>query len=689
MPVLRTPTHKQTFPEEFTGTSATQGIVAGDRVRSTLDQVSDGIGDVAGNTVDDHLKSLKSAIDNSGTDLSDITVTDRSPEANDAALERLNDGTIQFNRRLVTMLRAAQTASDVSTLIDTQVSRLVTNTKWKGEWKPSNYDVGDYVRHTNYYRCKVARTPGNVNGPAGDTDSWDAVTGTELGIVQRVQDVVELLRDRIQLTPAAANRGQWPARAPDGEGYAYHNPPMLWQDAWNNSTNYYFGAVVTHVDRLWTLTSAASRTTPKTGDPTAPGTDSDWSEVSIGHHLDIPHYQGDWADLGGHTFKEGDTIDADGLLYNCKAAYTRTNSSSHPSVDNQHWNLIDNWVGAIDASNGYHEGATGTFDGQIWQATEDVAVDDPEPGAFGNTKWRQITGATQADLDRLRTDLQNEFQSAARSRGPTVTSLPEPPLATSPVEVYLSRKGNRTFNAGASQIVGSSNRSESIGDEVGLYRRTTGPVNHVLGVVGMEQDDDDTYYGIFTRPEQDPRNTEEVGKFTHNPVGSAFIHAGVKQIGSGGDWGPTCLIKQNLLVLIGGGTQIQSFYLKVWDHAGTAQTPYHMNRRGRVYTIGNVNYQEMFGVIGQTAGAFKDIYDAGSGETDRGCELAIATTAAGTDLYIGNRTIAWRKETDVSESDSNLVFSEEIHTLRLIGQSVYSNLAQLPPNTAFFIFDDS
>ena len=686
MPVLRTPTRFQPFPEEFTGTSAHQGIISGTRVRSTLDQVSDGIGGEAGNTMDDHITSLQNAIANAGTDLSDLTVTDQVPAADSSILERLNDGTARFNRRLITVLRAAQTASDVSTAIEAQIARLVTNLRWRGEWTPDNFSVNDYVIHsTNYYRCKVARSPGNVNGPAGDTDSWDAVTGVELDMVKRLRDVVELVRDRIQLTPAQANRGQWIARAPDAEGYAFHNAPMQWQGDWNNSTNYYFGATTVHLDRLWTLTSAGSRATPKSGDATAPGTDGAWSEVSIGHHLDIPHYQGDWADLAGHTFKIGDTIDADDLTYICKMGYTRTNGSSHPSADSQHWDLLDNWVATIQASTAYHEGATGIYDGEIWMAQADVAVDDPEPGASGNTKWRQISGATQADLDRLRTDLQNEIHSASRSRGPTVRKLPEPPLVTSPIEVYLSTKSNRSYTAPAGQIVGSSNRTEGIGDEVGLYKRTTGTVNHAAGVIGTAEDGDDTYYGIFTRPEQDPRNRLEIGKFTHNPMGSVFIHCGVKEIGS--DWGPTCLLKQNALILAGGGTQLTSFWLKVWDHGGNQQTAYHMNRQGSVYTIGNVNYQEMFGVVGSSAGAFKTIYDSGTTDTDRSCEVAISRTENGSDLYLGNRTIAWRKETDVFESDSNLVFSEEVHTLRLISATAYAALVQLPRNTAFLIYD--
>ena len=692
MPTLRTPTHTQPFPEEFVGTSATQGITAGDRVRSTLDSVTDGIGGAAGNSVDDQLQSLQNAVADAGTDLSDLTVTDRTPVPNDAILERLADGTTQFNRRLITMLLAAQTESDVSTLIDTQIARLATNSRWQGAWTPSDYAVNDYVTHSsNYYRCTVARSPGDATGPAGDTASWDAVTGTELGVVQRVRDVVELVRDRIALTPAAANRGQWPARAPDGEGYQYHNPPMLWQGNWNNSTNYYFGAVTVHVDRLWTLTSAASRTTPKQGNATAPGTDSDWSEISIGHHLDIPHFQGDWADLGGHAFKVGDLIDADDLTYICKEAYTRTNGSSHPSADSQHWDLIDDWVGAIQASTAYHEGATGTYDGEVWMAATDVAVDDPEPGADANTKWRQLTGPTQADLDRVRSDLENQIHSATRAQGPTVTALPEPPDDTDPVEVYLSVKHNRNYTAPAAQINGNADHTTSVGDEVGLYKRTAGTANRVSGVVGSGTAENLGYYGIFTRAYQDPGYPLNLGKFEHNPMGGAFIHAGVREA-SNGTWTPSCLVKQNILSLIGAGTEITSFYLRVWNHAGVEQTPaYHFTRALRTRTLGNVNYQEMVSVdlAANAAGPFRDIYDAGSDEDTRRCEFAIATSTTGDPRYLGNRTIAWRKEADVSESDANLVFSSEIHTLKLMGDSVYAALVALPANTAFFLYDDT
>ena len=691
MPTLRTPTHTQVFPEEFRGASATQGITAGNLVRSTLDPVTDGIGDEAGNSVDDHLASLKSAVEDAGTDLSDLTVTDRTPVANDAILERLADGTTQFNRRLITMLLAAQTATDVSALIDTQVARLATNSHWKGAWTPSDYAVNDYVTHSsNYYRCTVARSPSDATGPAGDTDSWDAVTGTELQIVQRVRDVVELIRDRIQLTPATANRGQWPAREPGGDGYLFRDPPMLWHGPWNSSTRYYFGAVTTHLDRLWTLTSSGSRISPVSGNPTAPGTDSAWSEISIGHHLDIPHFQGLWADLAGHTFKIGDLIDAAGLTYICKAAYTRTNGSAHPSADNQHWDLLDNWVGAIAEATAYHEGATGTFDGNVWIADADVAVDDPEPGADANTKWRQLTGPTQADLDRVRSDLENQIHSATRAQGPTVTALPEPPDDTDPVEVYLSRKSNRNFTAPAAQNTGSSSHTTSIGDEIGLYKRTSGTANRVSGIVGSGTAENLDYYGIFTRAYQDPGYPLDLGKFEHNPIGGAFIHAGIREA-SNGTWTPSCLVKQNLLTLMGGGTELTSFYMRVWNHAGVEQTPYHFTRALRTRTLGNVNYQEMVSVdlAATAAGAFRDIYDAGSDEDTRRCEFAISRTATSDPLYLGNRTIAWRKETDVSESDANLVFSSEIHTLKLMGDSVYAALVALPPNTAFYLYDDS
>ena len=692
MPTLDVPqdSDRQRFSRPVGPSSRSRPSAVATEVVSTLAAVTDGVGAAAGNTVDDQLTSLKNAVEDAGTDLSDLTVTARTPVENDAILERLADGTTQFNRTLITMLLAAQTETNVTTLIDAQVARLATNARWKGEWTPSDYAVNDYVIHTNYYRCVVARSGSDATGPAGDTASWVAVTGTELQIVLRLRNVVELVRDRIALTPAQANRGQWIARAHDGEGYAYRNPPMIWHGDWNNSTPYGFGSVVVHVDRLWTLTSAGSRTTPKMGDTTAPGTDSDWSEISIGHHLDIPHFQGDWADLGGHTFKVGDLIDANNLTYICKVGYTRTNSSSHPSADSQHWDLLDNWVGAIASATAYHEGATGTYDDEVWMADADIAVDDPEPGAVGNTKWRQLTGPSKADLERVRTDLENQIHSASRAKGPTVTTLPEPPDDTDPVEVYLSVKHNRSYTAPAAQINGNADHTTSVGDEVGLYKRSTGTANRVSGIVGTGTAENLDYYGIFTRAYQDPGYPLNIGSFTHNPMGGAFLHIGVREA-SNGVWTPSCLIKQNILSLIGAGTQVTSFHVRVWNHEGTEQTPYHFTRAQRVRTLGNVNYQEMVGVdlAANAAGAFRDIYDGGSDEDTRRCEFAIAVTATGDERYLGNRTIGWRKETDVSESDANIVFSSEVHTLKLMGDSVFAALTALPANTAFYLYDDS
>ena len=690
MPTLDVPQdsdrHRLSRPVGATSRTRPSGV--GKEVVSTLGTVTDGVGGDPGNTVDDHLQSLKNATENVDT-LGGLTVTDRAPVANDAILERLADGTFQFNRGLITTLRAAQTASDVSALIDTQVARLVTNTRWKGEWTPDEYAVNDYVTHSsNFYRCTVARSGSDATGPAGDTASWDALSGTELEIVKRLRDVVELLRDRINLTPAAANRGQWPARQPGSEGYQFHNPPMQWHGNWNNSTPYFFGATVVHVDRLWTLTSAGSRTAAKQGDASAPGTDNAWSEVSIGHHLDIPQFQGLWGDLAGHAFKVGDLIDSEGLTYICKMAYTRTAGSSAPAADSQHWDLIDDWVGAIQASTAYHEGATGTYDDELWMAQADIAVDDPEPGAAGNTKWRQITGPTQADLDRLRTDMENQVHSAGQRRGPTVRKLSQPPTVNDPVEVYLSIKSNRDYTAPAALIAGSTDHTDSIGDEIGIYKRTAGTVNRASGVVGTGVSLNVTYYGIFSRAEQDPGNTIDCGRFTHNPMGSVFTHVGVREL-STGQWTPTIGVKQNALILAGGGTELTNFYLKIWNHSGTAQTEYHFNQRGEVHTIGRVNYRTMFGSTLNAAGAFGDIYTNGTDDDDRTIEMAIAASAGGADRYLGNRTIGWLRESQVSESDSNLVFSDTVHTLRLIGSSAYAAITTLPPNTAFFIYDDS
>ena len=324
-------------------------------------------------------------------------------------------------------------------------------------------------------------------------------------------------------------------------------------------------------------------------------------------------------------------------------------------------------------------------------ADADVAVDDPEPGADSNTKWRQLTGwPSRSDLDRVRSDLENQIHSASRAKGPTLTALPEPPDDTDPVEVYLSQKGNRSYTAPSSQIVGSSRRTQSIGDEIGLYKRTSGTANRVSGVVGNATVESLRYYGIFTRAYQDPGYPANMGRFEHNPMGGAFIHAGIREA-SNGVWTPSCLIKQNILILMGGGTELTSFYLRVWNHAGVEQTPYHFTRAQRTRTLGNVNYQEMVGadLAANAAGAFRDIFDAGSDEDTRRCEFAVATSATGSERYLGDRTIAWRKETDVSESDANLVFSSEMHTLKLMGDSVYSGLVTLPANTAFFLYDDS
>ena len=156
MPTLDVPqdSDRQRLSRPVGPTSRTRPSAVASEIVSTLGTVDDGIGDAAGNSVDDHLASLKNAVDDAGTDLSDLTVTARTPVDGDAILELLADGTTQFNRTLITMLLAAQTESDVTALIDTQIARLATNARWKGNWTPADYDVGDYVFHTNYYAVR-------------------------------------------------------------------------------------------------------------------------------------------------------------------------------------------------------------------------------------------------------------------------------------------------------------------------------------------------------------------------------------------------------------------------------------------------------------------------------------------------------------------------------------------------------
>ena len=621
--------------------------------------------------------------DQVGTDIHNVVVKDVPiTRATASGLWRSDSGEIFFNRRVAAMLLAAQTEADVTAVILSEMAKVVTNSRWRDGWiGGTNYAVNDYVVHSgSYHRCLVARGSSDQIGPAGDTTGWTpALTGVELDVAKRLEDINGLLSTQLDIvSPAAANRGRWIGRAPNGESFQYRNPPMHWVDMWSAAGSYYFGAVCINNSRLWVLKGSGTITTPKTGAGSEPGTDSDWEEISIGHTSDVAGWRGEWSSLAGAEVRKGDIVVYNSNYYIAKQFHTV--GTSGPDENSTDWDLLDTWIGPYRTNTWYALGGIVTNEGHVWLASDHVRNDDPAPGASNNTKWIQIdTEVTNDDLEQLRRDVADLTHGVATTRGVVVNSLPTPSAAVTDRSVWVPAKRFRSYTAPSGQVTDNQDVTEAIGYEAGHYDLTQGTVNRCKFVLGKHTTDANRiWYGAFTRTSSGAPWAADVGRITHSPVESGIIAIGAEQF-SATEYHVHVAVKGNLLEVLRHDTHVSTWYLKLWDHNGTAQTDIPLTRQeDRIY-LGDVQY-EHWRSVALTSTVFGTLYEAGSSDADRTMEARLSDQSGAAERWLGNNEYAWTRKTPPVNHNDLPVFSSDVHDILVMSDTQYAAMTTLPPN---------
>ena len=351
----------------------------------------------------------------------------------DSVLMQTAAGAIQFNRHIITLINGSQSAVQVLAAINAEITKLVSTSRWRGHWAAGShiiYEINDYVYGSNgtdiYRRHDHRGHDASNEDPANNATDWVEVTGLERLVAVRLRDISDLDAQAIELTKSAADRGRWIHRNPGDEGHSYAVPPLCWGDAWNDTSRYFYGNVVTNGNRLWVLTPVATITTPKHGAGTAPGTDTDWEEIAIGSgHV---NWRGSWSEIAqGTAIRVGDVVEHTGFYYICEIAHNRTGSGPDAQPDN--WTVLNNWGGTWSNRN-YHSGVFVTHAERVWVSEADVNPDEPAPGASNNTKWVEV-GSTRVNPKgdfNVSPTIGRDSQSRAVLESPGATGLWAEPL---------------------------------------------------------------------------------------------------------------------------------------------------------------------------------------------------------------------------------------------------------------------
>ena len=626
-----------------------------------------------------------------GANIHDIASGDYTLTTNASLLERLPNGTIRFNRRGVTALMEAITSTQATTIASTEVQRVIQNRLWHGVWAVGSYTAGQFVKHgSDYFLCIQSVGSSTTTTPDNDSTHWRQLTvnGYHYDIARRLEDITGLLAERMGLVPASSNRGRWMSRRSDNEGYAYDNPPMQWVGNWSSGTSYFFGHVVNHDTRVWVLSASSTITTPKRGSSTEPGTDSAWTQIIVGHTSDVPGWRGAWVDLAGASIRQGDVVTHRGNYYIARVDLS-TRPANAPDKDETNWDLLDIVLGEYDSDEYYPAGGIVKYEGNWWYSTEYVANTDPDPGEANNTKWLQVGGyATTADIEQLRRDIHDLSHGARTSRGVLVDALEEPPTTDSESLVWLPRKTIRSYQVPASLVSGSSAITENVGDEPGQYKLTSGTINHARGVIGKYTDPSSNYvwYGILARAEDGADWANDVGRWIHNPVGSAIIGVGVEQRGAS-SWFQRILVKNNVMRAIGGNANLDSFEIRLTKSDGTNETA-AVSTRSNIQKFHDVDYGYWHSEI-SGRGVFGNIYEAASNEAERTVDVSIVLTTNGDPRWLGNRQYGWTRQPPDASSDDTPVYSTDVHTIQVISRTDYQDLLQLPPRTILHIYENA
>ena len=227
MPTLGNPSGRLRIPLPLTGASGSTPVAHSDKIRSDLPAAT------SGNTVEDHLEDLIARsghsvaaayatgteyeigdevfwVDGDGhkhfylrltngqdaggsnpsllsgdwreiaNDLGQVPVIGPNQNTLQALLVRATNGAFDFSTQPTADIQDRQTAEQVQALVDAQVLRLASTTRWHGNWAHStDYAIGDYAidegNHQVYRRLSVGQDASNENPQVNGTD-WASVS---------------------------------------------------------------------------------------------------------------------------------------------------------------------------------------------------------------------------------------------------------------------------------------------------------------------------------------------------------------------------------------------------------------------------------------------------------------------------------------------------------------------------------
>ena len=571
-----------------------------------------------------------------------------------------------------------QNEAAVQALVDVAAGRLADTRRWRGAYSnQTSYAVDDYTVFSGAYYRRLTDGTDNTGDPTDHTEAWVAVTGVERLIAQRLRDVETLLVGAVELGAALANRGRWLARQRTGEGYEFALPPMQWRGAWSAGGTFYYNDVVGHDRRTWVLGNLDTVTTGKTGAGSEPGRDSDWAEVPTGHTDDIARYRGEWDSLPGQTIRVGDIVSWLDDWYICHREHV--SSSSIGPDDDDTYLILNNFHPQGWSNRFYHAGTTLVHSGEVWFADEQVVRGDPEPGAASNHKWRQITGATQGDIDALRTEFHNLAHGILTTRGTLVDGLANPIPDGQASPVWLPRHAATGYTAPASQVPGDSDHGFSVGNEPGEYAVTTGTANRLTAVLAQGVEDGETWSGVFARAGEGAPWPANVGEMLHNPVASAVMGVGVERI-SATQFRAHLVVKAALWGAWGAG----DVWVRMWDHQSAAQTAYRVSEADQSHRFnhGGTGYVHLWGDQ-QAITDFNTLAGGSRTQAERTVTIGFSATENGPLLFFGNAPRQWLIQPPDASRDEVPVYSGDIHNIRFMTQAAFEALGALEPRTLY------
>ena len=590
--------------------------------------------------------------------------------------------TTAFQAELNRIAGDYQNAAAVRAAIDLTAGRLADTARWRGTYATDvAYVANDYVLFSGaVYRRLTPGTDGSGD-PTTRTNSWAAVTGVERLIAFRLRDIDALNTYAVEVPATQVNRGRWLSRQRTAEGYGFMLPPMQWRGAWSAGGMNYYGDVVSHNRRTWVLTNPDTATTGKTGANSEPGRDADWVEIPTGHTDDIARYRGEWDSLAGQTIRVGDIVSWLDDWYICHREHV--SSASIGPDDDDTYLILNNFHPQGWSNRFYHAGTTLVHGEQVWFADEQVVRGDPEPGAQTNHKWRQITGATQGDIDALRRELHDLALGASTTRATYVASLPTPIEDSTPTPVWLPQLATTRYTAPAAQTSRSEDYAFDLPHEPGEYEATTGTVNRLGGHVGAFSAGGHFWRGIFTRADEGAPWDQNAGGVSHDALGSAIMGVGIQDL-DGGEARAHLVVKEALYDAWDTSGNFGGVWIRVWDGDGTEQNPVAVgpNNAFPGVTHGGVRYRHLVGNL-SGANPFNAIIAGGTGPTDRLATIGISATRTSGPLYLGNATRGWTRIPPDLTRDESPVYSGDIHNIRFMTQTAFEALATLEPRTLY------